>query len=52
MHNSFKKWPFNVWWISNKTIIGVENIPTAATFKSFPDLSCKTTQLLFYDSAF
>ena len=33
--NSFKKWPLNLWWILNKTIIEVENITKAATFKSF-----------------
>ena len=24
--NSFKKWPLNLWWISNKAIIELENI--------------------------
>ena len=33
--NSFKKWPLNYWWISNKTIMEVGNITKAATFKSF-----------------
>ena len=33
--NSFKKWPWNLWWISNKNIIEVENIKKAATFKIF-----------------
>ena len=45
--NSFKKWPLNFWWISNKSIIEVGNITKAATFKSFLQLSCKNTQLLF-----
>ena len=25
-HNLFKRWPLNLWWISNKTIIEVGNI--------------------------
>ena len=33
--NSFKKWPLNLWWISNKTLMKVGNITKAATFKSF-----------------
>ena len=51
-HNSLKKWPLNLWWISNKTITEVGNITKASTFKSFPHLSYKNTQLLFCDSAF
>ena len=45
--NSFKKWPLNLWWISNKTIIEAGNITKAATFKSFLHLSYKNTQLHF-----
>ena len=45
--NSFKKWPFNLWWISNKTFMEVGNITRAATFKSFFHLNYKNTQLLF-----
>ena len=33
--NSFKKWPFNLWWISNKTINEVRNITKAAILKVF-----------------
>ena len=33
--NSMEKWPLNLWWISNKTIMEVGNITKAATFKSF-----------------
>ena len=44
--NSFKKWPLNLWWISNKTIIEVGNITKATTFESFLYLSYKNTQLL------
>ena len=46
--NSFKKWPLNLWHISNKTIMEVENIIKSATFKSFLHLSNKNTQLLFF----
>ena len=45
--NSFKKWSLNLWWISNKTIIEVENIAKAVTFNSFLHLHYKNTQLLF-----
>ena len=45
--NSFKTWPLNLWWISNKTIIEVEKITKAATFESFLYLSYKNIQLLF-----
>ena len=31
--NSFKKWPLKLWLISNKTVMGVENITKAASFK-------------------
>ena len=48
MHNSFKKWPLNLWWIWNKTLMKVGNITKAATFKSFFHLSYKNTQLLFF----
>ena len=48
MRSLFKKWPLNLWWISNKTIIEVGNITKAATFKSFLHLSYKNTQLLFF----
>ena len=33
--NSLEKWPLNLWWISNKTLIKVGNFTKAATFKSF-----------------
>ena len=33
---------------SNKTIMEVENITKATTFESFPHLSCKNMQLLFF----
>ena len=49
--NSFKNWPLNLWWISNKTIMEVGNITKAATFPSFLHLSYKNTTLLFWDSA-
>ena len=41
--NSFKKWPLNLWFISNKSIVEVENITKAATFNSFLHLSYKNT---------
>ena len=50
--NSFKKWPLKLWWIYNKTIIEVENIKKAATFKCFLHLSYKNTLLFFCDSTF
>ena len=31
-HNSFKKWPLNLWWISNRTFNKVGNIAKAAIF--------------------
>ena len=37
--NSFKKWPLNFWWISNKTIMEVGNITKAVAFKSFLNVS-------------
>ena len=46
-HNSFKKWPLNLWWISSKTIIEVRNITKVATFKSSLHWSYKNLQLLF-----
>ena len=52
MPNSFKKRPLSLWWVSNKTIMEVENITKVATFNSYLHLSYKNTQLLFYDSAF
>ena len=45
--NSFKKWPFNLWWISKKIIMKIGNVIKAATFKSFLHQSYKNTQLLF-----
>ena len=51
MRNSFKKWPLNFQWISNKTIVEVGNIKKAATFKSFLHL-IKTQNYIFSDSAF
>ena len=46
MHNPFKKWPSNLWWISSNTIIKVENIIRAATFKNF-FYSSKTDNYFF-----
>ena len=40
-HNLFKKWLLNLWSISDKTIMAVGNIKTAASFKSFLHLSYK-----------
>ena len=40
----------NEGWILNKTIKEVGNITKAATFKSFPHLSYKNTQLLFFET--
>ena len=37
--NSIKKWPLNLWWISNKTIMEVGNITKAVFFKTFLHLS-------------
>ena len=51
-HNSFKKWPLKLWWISKKTIMEVGNITKAATFISFLHLTYINTQLLFCDSFF
>ena len=51
-HNSFKKWPLKLWWISKKAIMEVGNITKAATFISFLHLSYINTQLLFCDSFF
>ena len=45
--NSFKNWPLNLWWISNKAIMEVGNITKAGIFKSFLHLSYQNTQLLF-----
>ena len=44
--SSLKKWPLNLSWLSNKTIIVVGNVTKAAIFKSFY-LSYKNTQILF-----
>ena len=33
MRNPFKKWPSKLWSISSNTIIKVENVRRAATFK-------------------
>ena len=52
MPNSFEKRPLNFWWVSNKTIMKVENVTKVATFNSYLHLSYNNTQLLFYDSAF
>ena len=46
--NSFKKWPLNLWWISNKTDTENGNITKATTFKSFLYLSYKKIQLLAF----
>ena len=51
MHNSFKKWPLNLWWVWDKTIMEVGNITKGATFKSFLHLSYKKT-ITFFVSAF
>ena len=48
MRNSFKKWPLNLWSISNKAIMEVRNITKAATFKSFLYLSYKKTHDYFF----
>ena len=48
MHNSFKRWPLNLWQISNKTIIEVLNITKAATFKSFLHKSYKKHKITFF----
>ena len=45
--NSFKKWPLNLWWISNKNIMEIGNIIKAATFNSFLHQNYRNTQLLF-----
>ena len=50
--NSIKKWPLNLWWVSNKAIIEVGNITKSSTFKGFLHLSYKNTQFLFCDSVF
>ena len=59
--NSFKKWPLNLLWSLNKSIIEIENIAKTATFKSFLHLSYKITYFtsitssrnyFFCDSAF
>ena len=52
MRNSFKKWPLNPWWISNKTIIEVGNITKATTLKSFLHISHKKHNYFFCDSVF
>ena len=46
MHNSFRKWPFNLWWNSNKTIIEIGNIIKAATF-TFSSQKLKTYNYFF-----
>ena len=46
--NSSEKWPLNLWWISNKTIMAIGNVSKAATFKSFLHQSYKNKQLLFF----
>ena len=48
MRNSFKKWPLNLWWISNKAIMEVGNITKVTIFKCFLPLSYRNTQLLFF----
>ena len=50
--NPFKKWPLNLWWISNKTIVEVGNTTKAATFKNFLHLSYQNTHLLFCVTVF
>ena len=59
--NSFKKWPLNLLWPLNKSIMEIENITKTATFKSFLHLSYKITSFtsitsscnyFFCDSAF
>ena len=47
MRNSFKKQPFNLWWISNKTIMEIENVSKAVTFKSFAHQIIKTHNYFF-----
>ena len=46
--NSFINGPLNLWWILNKTIIEIEIITKATTFKSFLHRSYKNTQLLSF----
>ena len=46
--NSFKKWPLNLWCISNKTVMEVGNLTKAATFKIFLHPGYKKTQLLLF----
>ena len=48
----FKKWPLNLWWISDKTIMEVGSITKAANFKGFLHLSYKNTKLLFFVTVF
>ena len=43
---------FNLWWISNKTVIEIGNVRKTATFKSFLHQSYKNTQLSFFVSVF
>ena len=48
--NSFKKWPLNPWWISNKTNFEVGNI--TMLLLSFFQLSYKNNLITFFrDSA-
>ena len=47
-HNSFKKWPCNLWWISNKVIHRTWKYYKSCFFKSFLHLSYKNAQLLFF----
>ena len=50
LHVSFKIYmvKFELLMDSNKTIMEVGNIAKATTFESFPHLSYKNTQLLFF----
>ena len=50
--NSFKKWPSNLWWILNKTIMKVGNIIKAATFKNFFHLSIFSHRITFLRQCF
>ena len=46
-HNLYIKWPLTFLWISNKTVMEVENITKATIFNSFLQLSYKTHTITF-----
>ena len=47
-HYPFEKWPLDLSWISNKTIMEAGDITKAFTSESFLYLIDKYTQLLFF----